>query len=558
MKRDYKIYKKSGYTYVHYDGFPKGIKIEKNKDLFDYEWGWMTVTKDGKYYDFHDDNHSLLFNLLWEGSVFELNNRYGVIDKYGNEVLPPVFDQVEKLRESVFGRLGDSYWEFKESGSSTLRGNYGDSGFFVENGKKGWRDEHGVVIPAEYDSIKHSSNSNFYMVLQNGKWFYINEKGHRVLTAVRKIEGVDNTIPFPFHTGENDVLVLQEYIGHEDERDPNVVFLHDVWQRLDRISGKEICKILINPEDEFPVTEKDLELFNNDFSYEYAAYQAKSREYSGIIDCLKKLQSMGLHSNTWHYIIKVWKPEGESPTAEELRYLRYQIEEHGKIGKLYFSLAHDKDLHAGETRMFAVTHYNERCWPASWEFDWWDNRNEFSLDKIKRELVKLRRIINKSVLLPYKQEVWEDQLYGCIYSMEYNKKRKWKETLKVLEYFKMKGSPLIKGIRSEAEKIDFTLRSKFLFSRAKCAFQRRKLEWLLDNGADVNVHYENYTALDFLVGNYKHFWDDKFCERDKIFIEDFRAEITELLMKHGAKTLQQLKDEESKNEDYRVELMRMN
>jgi len=557
MKRDYKIYKKSGYTYVHYDGFPKGIKIEKNKNLYDYEWGWMTVTHDGKYYEFHDDNHSLFFNLLWDGSVFEANNRYGVIDKDGNEVLPPVFDQIEKLGESVFGRLGNSYWEFKEFGSSTLRGKYGNSGFFVENGKKGWRNDSVVVIPAEYDDIKHASNSNFYMVLQNRQWFYINEKGDRVLTNVREIEGAENTIPFPFHTGENDVLVLQEYVGHEDENDNNVVLLHDVWQRLDRISGKEICKVFINPNDELPLTDKDLELFNNNFSYEYAAYQVKSQEPMGIIDCLKKLQAMGLHSNTWHYIVKVWKCPEENPEAEELRFLRYQIEENGQIGKLHFCLAHDRSLHSGETKMFVVTHYNERCWPASWEFDWWDNRNELSLDNIKKELTKLRRIINKSVLPPFKQEVWEDQLHGCIYSMEYSKKRTWNETLKVLDYFKSRGAQIVNGIRSEAEKIDFTLRSKNLFSRAKCSFHLRKLKWLLDNGADVNAHYGNYAGLDYLAGNYKHFGDDNFCERDKVYIDDMRSKITDLLIEHGAKTLQQLREEESSNEDYKVELMRM-
>lgn len=39
----YKIYEKEGYKYVHYDGYPKGIRIEKDETLYDYNWGWMTV-----------------------------------------------------------------------------------------------------------------------------------------------------------------------------------------------------------------------------------------------------------------------------------------------------------------------------------------------------------------------------------------------------------------------------------------------------------------------------------------------------------------------------------
>ena len=141
--------------------------------------------------------------------------------------------------------------------------------------------------------------------------------------------------------------------------------------------------------------------------------------------------------------------------------------------------------------------------------------------------------------------------------MEYSKKRTWNETLKVLDYFKSRGAQIVNGIRSEAEKIYFTLRSKNLFSRAKCSFHLRKLKWLLDNGADVNAHYGNYAGLDYLAGNYKHFGDDNFCERDKVYIDDMRSKITDLLIEHGAKTLQQLREEESSNEDYKVELMRM-
>ena len=249
MNRKYKIYKRNGYTYVHYEGFPKGVKIEKSDNLYNYNWGWMTVSKDGKCFEFNDEDHELFFNELWNGIVFSCEGKFGIKDSMGNEVLPPVFDQIEKLCESVFGRIGDCYWEIKECGTSTYRGTYSDTGFFVENEKKGWQKEGHVVISAIYDNIWHPLDSNFYLVQQDEEWFYINEKEERVLTNVREIEGATNQIPFPFRTGENDVIVLQEYIGHEDVNDTNNVFLHGVWQRLDRISGKKICTMLVNPND---------------------------------------------------------------------------------------------------------------------------------------------------------------------------------------------------------------------------------------------------------------------------------------------------------------------
>ena len=80
----------------------------------------------------------------------------------------------------------------------------------------------------------------------------------------------------------------------------------------------------------------------------------------------------------------------------------------------------------------------------------------------------------------------------------------------------------------------------------------------MENGADINAHYANYTGLDYLVGNYKYLWDDVFSGKDKDFIDKMRAKITMVLLEHGAKTLQQIREEESENDDYKIELERMN
>ena len=127
----------------------------------------------------------------------------------------------------------------------------------------------------------------------------------------------------------------------------------------------------------------------------------------------------------------------------------------------------------------------------------------------------------------------------------------------MLDYFKKKGSPIYAGIRREAEKIDFTLNSSFSFSRRKCLFHYKKLLWLFENGADLNAHYENQTALDCLT-NGRPVFEDSFSEKDLVYAKEMRAKYIELLKEHGAKTLQQLREEESLDDDYKVELDRMN
>ena len=86
MKRDYKVYKKNGYTYVHYEGFPEAVKIEKSKDFYNYTWGWMTIDKNGGYYDFHFDDLSELLDLIWRGIIVEGNGLYGAVNDNGEEV----------------------------------------------------------------------------------------------------------------------------------------------------------------------------------------------------------------------------------------------------------------------------------------------------------------------------------------------------------------------------------------------------------------------------------------------------------------------------------------
>ena len=80
----------------------------------------------------------------------------------------------------------------------------------------------------------------------------------------------------------------------------------------------------------------------------------------------------------------------------------------------------------------------------------------------------------------------------------------------------------------------------------------------MENGADVNAHYNNHTGLDYLIDEDSFWCDESFLEKDKAYIEQMKEKFINLLLEHGAKTIQQVREEESLNEDYKVELQRMN
>lgn len=434
---------------------------------------------------------------------------------------------------------------------------YEPSGVFACNGKKGWQEKGRPVIPAIYDEVEHFEGSNFYLVRQEGRWRYVNSRQEPVLTRVRPIENeAEDAIPFPFCPHESTVITLQEYVGHEMPDDPNVVLLDHEWQRLDRISGAELCGMLVDPSDELPLTERDLELFNSEFAYEFSALTVTSCQPAGISDCLEKLQRADLHCNSWHYIVKVWKAVGEEPSAEELRSLRYQIEKNGMLGDLHFALAHDNRLRAGETRMLAVTHYYERCFPLYFEFDWKGQLEAYPLDQLKRQHQKLVRTINAEVLPEYRRLVKRDQWNWAIAGMGYCSKRKWRDTRKVLDWLGLYDKSFLRGVSAVVEDYAYATARCNNLSAARGRFLLNKLRWMLEHHADPNYHRRGVTALD-IIRRGMRCYNEHISDQQRSLMARMRQQCEVLLLEFGAKTMEQLLAEEAANSDYRIELARM-
>jgi hypothetical protein len=475
---------------------------------------------------------------------FTENGKLGWKTKKGEILIPAEYDQIEKCANVLYVRKGNDFELYFSNGSAEAYSHFYEKGsFFVENKKFGWRKGDQIIIPAIYDYI-HSWGDSLFIVTLDGKHFYVNEKNERVLTNIRHFEGEeDMDVPFNFSVSENSVLTISEYIGHQVKNDPNVVRM-DTWVRLDRISHKEIMQLLINPDDEAPIDEKELENYNSQFSYEFNAYLAKSKAKGGIKDCLEKMGKMCAYSNSWFYIIKVWKAKGEEPTAEELRYLRYFIEGKNRIGSIVFALGHDSSLKAGETKMLMLTHYNEECFPPSFQFDWYEYVNKHTLSEIKEQMKVQRKTVEEKILSDYREEVWQNHLTGIISDMRYCASRSWKETAKVLDFFKQYDDSYQYCVKSTVDDLYNYCESN---SVETDEFLLNKLRWLLENGSDVNVHSHNKTALDVISENTS-------AKSEFHYNAESIDRCLELLHQYGAKTIKEIQKEESANTDYRVEL----
>ena len=475
---------------------------------------------------------------------FTENGKLGWKTKKGGILIPAEYDQIEKCANVLYVRKGNDYELYFSNGGAEAYSHFYENGsFFVENKKFGWCKGDEIIIPAIYDYI-HSWGDYLFVVTLDGKHFYVNEKNERVLTNMRHFDGEDEEdIPFNFSVSENNVLTISEYIGHQVKNDPNVVKM-DTWVRLDRISHEEIMQLLINPDDEAPINEKELENYNSQFSYEFNAYKAKSKAKSGIKDCLDKMEKMCAYSNSWFYVIKVWKAEGEEPTAEELRYLRYFIEGKNRIGSIVFALGHDSSLKVGETKILMLTHYNEECFPPSFQFDWYEYVNEHTLSEIKKQMKVQRKTVEKNILSDYREEVWQNHLTGIISDMRYCASRSWKETARVLDFFKQYDDSYQYCIKSTVDNFFNYCESN---SVETDEFLLNKLRWLLENGSDVNVHNHNKTALDLISENTS-------SKNDMKYNAESIERCLELLHQYGAMTIKEIQKEESSNTDYRVEL----
>ena len=471
------------------------------------------------------------------GEIFESDGLYGIKDEDGTVTYPAKYSFIGKCIDHVlFLEPSGNYVKMTEGCT--------ESGFmaederpFVINGKAGIKKDGKVIIPAEYDYIKSKFGETVFYAVKNGREMYINDEGKEVLTRVRRFEGEDaQSSPFWLCSNEFDYITAMNYVGTPIDDNPNVVKIYNNWIELERYSKEEIMKMLIDPSDDLSLSEKNLELLCNDFSYEYSFYFANAKGKKPLSSCMEQFKNMHAFSNSWYYVIKLWQAPGEHVTAKELRNFVHELHKNRVIGNPIFAVGHDEHLKTGEVKMLMVTHYHERCWPAQFEYDWAEKLRTLSIASLMREAPALRKEVDEYVLDEYKEEVFQDQLLDCIKGMKYYYDVSWEDVRKALDYFLSIGSPIKRAL------INYAYNAQRASGKAETEFYLHAAIWAVENGDDVNACRNGASVLDIVANIMEK------CLNDTTIT--LSSTLYELLIARGAKSFKEIDQEYRNNTDY--------
>ena len=173
----------------------------------------------------------------------------------------------------------------------------------------------------------------------------------------------------------------------------------------------------------------------------------------------------------------------------------------------------------------------------------WDEEDTATLDRVKLRVTNLRRIFDEGLLEDFTEDEWKMLMRDGLHAVEYNPRRTWEETVKIMEYFKSQGALVSESVRAESYRVSETFQEHYTPERRhRCDFMYSKLKWLLENGADPNAYDEDCTALDYFLGDEAEFWGGLFLERDSTYLTNMRAKIVKLLKEHGARKMWETTD----------------
>ena len=528
---------------------------------------WGTLEYSANEHDklsFYDTSwvNGELNSLLLQGRIVEQHGRFGMVTPYGKQIFPCIFNKIEKTKYFLYLEKGKYYYCIRyECGYPTEGDTTEKSDFFVENGKLGWRENGKILFPALYDQIIKWKDVDVYAMEKDGEWGYLNHNGRTILTSHQRFEGEGSEKPpFSINADDRTIITLQEYVGQEVKEDTNVINIRGEWVRLSRLQKSKLMELLVNPLDELPINEEDLERFDNEYSYNINVYTATSSKKDAIMDCMEKIRKMAADPSSLYYVVKVWMAPGEEPSAEILRRLRYYIEDMDKWGEgLVFSLAHDDTLDAGETRLLTMT-YKVEFFSESNVADLLDVFNTCTLEELLPIIKRYEECYCQATSFSksFWNTIWKEFMNRLVTGIIYHPDRSWQETVRVLEYFKKRfgicSCFLNEAVRQYRIWLDISSFDEDKIQHQD--FKLRVIKWLVENGAHLNFIKYRKTPLDQLR--------DKDClYADKRVTEDLENEKKKndcalYLIEHGAKGLEELRKAESLNDDYKVELLRMN
>ncbi len=486
--------------------------------------------------------------MLRKGVIFEENGLMGMKDADGNILYNPEYTLIVICLDYVyFLGINGSFRKVAEGFDISGYMDEEERPYVVGIGQVGFKVNGKVVIPPIYDYVRPAFGQETFYAENDGKFLYLDKNGKEVLTNIRWFEGEDHHVsPFYLRTGSFDNFTAMSYVGKPESDNPNVIQYDGSWMELTRYNKKEVEKMLLDPNDDLALTEKNLSLLHSDFSYEYSLYFANVQGENPLEECMRQFNAMDAFDNSWYYVVKLWQAPGEYVSAKDLRNFRKALKKTRQLGNLVIGVGHDEALKPGEVRMMLITHYYERCWPQAFEYEWARKCRTLSIKELKEAVPELRQAIDNVVLDKYKEEVFLDQMRDVIVDLEFNPSLSWEEAESALDFFYQQGSPckhVVRPFLLVAEKKALSKKNDAV------AFYLRAVMWALNHGADVNGSSNRQSSLDVVR---------KLISKSALApIKDKLREVEAELLKRGAKTKAELDDEENSNTDYYKELETM-
>ena len=484
----------------------------------------------------------------WNGVVFVKDGLFGMKDTEGNIIHDAEYAFIGRCRDDILFLRPDG--SFCKKSLGCIENGYmpEEQRLYVKDGKVGFKVDGKVVIAPEYDYIQSTFGDNtVFTVVKDGREFYINDKGKEVLTRVRRFEGeVCDRSPFWLRVNRFNFFTAMEYVGAEDEGNPNVVRINGEWVELERYCKEDVLRMLVNPEDDLALAEKDTALLCGDFSYEYSFYFAKASGVRPLAQCLDQLGKMDAFDNSWHFVVKIWQAQGEYLSAEELRKFEAGLLRKQVIGDPLYAVGHSDSLRPGEVRLLLVTFYHERCWPATFEFEWQDKCRTLPVTELQKCVPALRKTVEDEVLPQYVQSVFHDQVANCVSELKYYKGLRWNAVQKALEYFLEYGSVIDRALYEYVVNARNALNKRYF---RKAEFFLRASLWVVEKGADVNYVFSIFSTRAPL--DYVKEIQEKSLDAE---VKSLANILNDLLLSHGAKTFSEMRAERLANTDYFKEL----
>lgn len=488
---------------------------------------------------------------------FKAEGKIGCRDDSG-EVIPAIFDQIEFLPEGkIYLRGGSRYFLIWPNGGGQSGPLEYNNSQLYENDMVGWRGDGKVVIPALYDDVDKLWELEVYETVKDGGYRYLNGDCQEILTHEKENYGIGPNDPYPeslyFRRRDDSERICLLHYCKEDSDDENV-FLTDEGKHASMLglSRDELIETLCASCTDLILDEKSLERFNNSFSYEFSGYLAVSNSPNPLIDCMRQFNELGAHDNTWHYILKIITAKGHTISPAELREWRHYLETDIDPRPLSYTigLGESEDLEPGEINVIMITHYNERCWPDTFEQDWIEDTMTDTLDELKQKEKALKKTILTSVKKKFREEVLQDQYKTPFWNIRHTG-RSWKESEKVLNYLADK----FPGYKTITHLFIGHLDGMFFKDETgildQLQFSANVLKWAAKKGCDFNIIEDGMTVLDKL---HECLNREDYHEERKLIIN----EVTPFLIGMGAKTLKQIRQEESlQKPDYTTEIEKL-